>query len=64
MRPFDEEDKARQPLPPVLLRNETEIADFARSCHALCMRLLEALALSLGVSISSGPGSLPVLILS
>ncbi|KAG8877837.1 hypothetical protein FRB97_003118 [Tulasnella sp. 331] len=49
MRPFDSNDKAQQPLPPSLLRNQQDIASFARSCHGLCMRVLEALALSLNL---------------
>ncbi|KAG8904758.1 hypothetical protein FRB99_001235 [Tulasnella sp. 403] len=44
MRLFDENNKAQQPLPPLLAAHEDEIAQFMRSCHGLCMSLLRAFA--------------------
>ncbi|KAG8980140.1 hypothetical protein FRB93_009636 [Tulasnella sp. JGI-2019a] len=50
MRPFDSNDIAQQPLSLSLARNQQDIAAFSRSCHQLCMRVLEALAESLNLA--------------
>ena len=41
--------KAQQELPPLLIAKESQIADFEKSCHELCIRLLRLFALGLRV---------------
>lgn len=43
--------KAQQPLPPSFAAHEAELGRFMELCNRTCARVLELLALGLGVSI-------------
>lgn len=43
--------KAQQPLPPSLAANEADLGRFMELCNKTCARVLELVALGLGVSI-------------
>ncbi|KAF2432418.1 Clavaminate synthase-like protein [Tothia fuscella] len=46
--------KAQQPLPPLLLQNEARLNTFFAQCHALCMRILELIAIGLEINTLAG----------
>lgn len=48
------DDKAQQPLPPVLKLSEQELAAFFSSCRELCLKLLRLFAIGLRIPEAQG----------
>ncbi|KZF26578.1 oxidoreductase-like protein [Xylona heveae TC161] len=49
-----ENGKARQPLPKSLASHESELSQFATSCHDLCMKVLRAFAIGFKIKEEDG----------
>lgn len=47
--------KAQQPLPDLLGANEAELSQFSKSCHDLCMKILQLFAVGLEVGSFISP---------